>query len=262
MVKAYNFLASWQLFPEKCSYEYGQTPKSGICRIETLPDESALLMNINWVTQLNEAFVTAYKFIPDAQTYEFESKDVADEITAEISNSYNMKIELLKNKTVLLSAAYKILPNGYLEITQNGELANGKKYVNVEVYHKQMSVLPYASGVSGAVIRPTKEGVIRHQALTAMNEQTDMQLNQIREQIELLARQAQQIIRRKEVSMKFYEAKLNFKPLIGHEYHLYQNHDNSYLLSMVSPKEWGSSGPFKEFVASAKLLADHTWVEL
>ena len=31
---------------------------------------------------------------------------------------------------------------------------------------------------------------------------------------------------------------------------------------LVSPKEWGSSGPFKKFVAGVKLLADHTWMEL
>lgn len=219
-------------------------------------------MNVNWVTQLNEAFTTTYAFIPDDSVYEFETKEVAEQIKAAFIDSSTMKIDLLANNKPVLSALYEILPNGYLRVTQKGKLKEAKEYTNVEVYHKQMSVLPYASGVGSAVIRPTKEGVIRHQALTAMDEQTDMQLNQIREQIELLARQAQQIVRRKELSMKFYEAKLNFKPVIGHVYHLYQNHDNSFLLSMVGPKEWGGAGPFKDFIASAKLLADHTWSEL
>jgi hypothetical protein len=31
---------------------------------------------------------------------------------------------------------------------------------------------------------------------------------------------------------------------------------------MVSPQEWGGLGPFKAFIASAKLLADHTWMEV
>lgn len=31
---------------------------------------------------------------------------------------------------------------------------------------------------------------------------------------------------------------------------------------MVSPKEWGDKGPYKQFVAQVKLLADHTWVEI
>jgi hypothetical protein len=125
-----------------------------------------------------------------------------------------------------------------------------------------MSVLPYSTSVSGAVIKPTEEGVIRHKALTAMEEQTNMQLSQIRQQIELLALQAQEIQKRKELSVLIYSAKLSFTPVIGQVYYLYQKKDDSYLLSMVSPKEWGTSGPFKKAVASVKLMADHTWVEI
>lgn len=89
-----------------------------------------------------------------------------------------------------------------------------------------------------------------------------MQLDQIKQQIELLARQAQEIVKRKELSLMIYDAKLNFRPVIGQVYHLYQRKDDSYLLSMISPQEWGGSGPFKQFIASAKLLADHTWMEV
>jgi hypothetical protein len=31
---------------------------------------------------------------------------------------------------------------------------------------------------------------------------------------------------------------------------------------LVAPNEWGGAGPFKAFVSSVKLLADHTWVEV
>jgi hypothetical protein len=34
------------------------------------------------------------------------------------------------------------------------------------------------------------------------------------------------------------------------------------LLSLVAPKEWGTNGPFKQFLAAVQLLADHTWKEL
>ncbi|MFN9983278.1 MAG: DUF2452 domain-containing protein, partial [bacterium] len=132
------------------------------------------------------------------------------------------------------------MPNGYLRVTQQGELENGQAYTNMEYYHKQMSVLPYAASVSGAVIRPTEEGMIKHKALTAMEEQTNMQLDQIRQQIELLALQAQEIQKRKELSLMIYEAKLTFKPNIGQVYYLYQKNDDSYLVSLVSPKEWGA----------------------
>jgi hypothetical protein len=105
--------------------------------------------------------------------------------------------------------------------------------------------------------------VIRHKALTAMEEQTNMQLGQIRKQIELLALQAQEIQKRKELSLIIYTAKLNFAPVIGQTYYLYEKSDGSYLLSLVSPREWGGgAGPYKRFVAGVKLLADHTWMEM
>ena len=158
--------------------------------------------------------------------------------------------------------SYEILPNGYMKTTRQGKNPDGTIFINKEIYHKQMSILPYASSVSGVAIRPTNEGMIRHKALSAMEEQTNMQLDQIRQQIELLARQAQEINKRKELSLLIYDAKLGFKPQIGHTYHLYQKRDDSYMLSMVSPKEWGGSGPFKEFISTVKMLADHTWVEI
>ena len=96
-----------------------------------------------------------------------------------------------------------------------------------------------------------------------MEEQTNMQLTQIRQQIELLAIQAKEIQKRKELSMIIYEAKLNFAPVIGQRYFLYEEEEGKHLVSMVGPKEWGRKGhPFKSFVAEVKLLADHTWVEM
>jgi hypothetical protein len=96
-----------------------------------------------------------------------------------------------------------------------------------------------------------------------MEEQTNMQLAQIRKQIELLALQAQEIQKRKDLSMMIYGAKLNFAPVIGQVYYLYEKKDDSLMISMVSPKEWGGgSGPFKRFVAKVQLLADHTWNEI
>lgn len=120
------------------------------------------------------------------------------------------------------------------------------------------STLPYAHTVGGAVIKPNKEGVIRSRALNAMEEQTDMQLSQIKEQIDLLAKQAQEIQDRKELAAQIYQAKMGFKPEINHIYHLYINHEDQYILSMIGPKEW-QKPKFKEFINSVQLLADHTW---
>ena len=96
-----------------------------------------------------------------------------------------------------------------------------------------------------------------------MEEQTNMQLTQIRQQIELLAIQAKEIQKRKELSMIIYDAQISFVPVIGQTYYLYEKEDTSHLVSMISPKEWGrGKTPYKSFVAAVKLLADHTWKEV
>jgi len=108
------------------------------------------------------------------------------------------------------------------------------------------------------VIKPTKQGVIRSRALNAMEEQTDMQLAQIKEQIDLLARQAKEIQDRKDLAARIYEARIQFKPEINHIYHLYLDADDRHVLSMIGPDEWAKP-KFKDFLYSVKLLADHTW---
>jgi Protein of unknown function (DUF2452) len=262
MVQAYNFLASWQLFPEKGTYEHGERPKSGIYKIEAVPESKELLVYHNWVTLENQAFASNYKILADGNLNDFANLQLADKVQSEFPDGISFSIHFYKKGEVVLHVAHEILPNGYLKITQQGYKENGMSYTNAEVYHKQMSVLPYSASVSGAVIRPTEEGVIKHKALTAMEEQTNMQLEQIRKQIELLALQAHEIQKRKELSIMIYGAKLSFKPNIGQVYYLYEKQDDSFMLSLVSPKEWGQHGPFKKFVAAVQLLADHTWKEL
>jgi hypothetical protein len=262
MVKAYNFLAAWQLFPEKCEYSKGTAPKSGNYKIETDDRQHQLIITNNWVTFDNSAFFSEYHLTPDGTAHPFENQDFADTISGDITNASTMKVWFEKNGETILDVVKEIMPNGYLKITQKGIDAGGESFLNVEVYHKQLSVLPYASSVGSVAIRPTEEGAIKHKALLAMEQQTDMQLGQIREQIELLARQAQELRKRKELSLMIYEAKMSFTPIISQTYYLYEKHDGSHLLSLVNPKEWGGSGPFKQFVSGVKLLADHTWMEV
>ncbi len=259
--KAYNFLYSWQLIPEKCDYQKGVPPKSSIYKMESREGSDTITISLSWLTHDNQSFKTAYQFIPDGLEHPFEHTEVADTIQGEFIGSHILKIVAMRAGMLVWEVTKEIQPNGYMKLTQTG-VEEGAGYTNVQYYHKQLSVLPYASSVSGAVIKPTEEGMIKHKALTAMEEQTNMQLDQIRKQIELLAVQAHAIQKRKELSMMIYEASLKFKPNIGQVYHLYEKNDGSYMLSLVSPGEWGGAGPFKEFVSSVKLLADHTWMEL
>jgi len=119
-------------------------------------------------------------------------------------------------------------------------------------------LLPYAHTVGGAVIKPMDKGRMKGRAVAAMYEQTDMQLIQIKEQIDLLAQQARKLQDRVRISEEIYLADMSFEPLIGRIYFLYRRAGGESLLSMVSPAEWGKRPPFT-FVAEVKMLADHTW---
>jgi hypothetical protein len=262
MVQLYNFLASWQLFPEKGTYEYGERPKSGIYKIESPEGKKELIISHNWVTLDNQAFSAQYNIIGDGRLNAFDNLELADHAQTVFVDGITFEIHFYKKGEVVLHVVHEIMPNGYLKITQQGTKNDGTAFTNTEIFHKQLSVLPYSASVSGALVKPNEEGIIKHKALTAMEEQTNMQLTQIRKQIELLALQAQEIQKRKELSMMIYNAKLSFKPNIGQTYYLYEKKNGDHILSLIAPKEWGASGPFKKFIAAVKLLADHTWMEL
>ena len=119
--------------------------------------------------------------------------------------------------------------------------------------------LPFAVTVGGAVIKPEDMGREKGNAVTAMYEQTDRQMLQLREQMETLVAQARDLKKRQEVSEEIYEAAMSFRPVMGHTYHLYRRKiDGTPLISLVSPDEWGNRCPY-DFVATVKLLYDHTW---
>lgn len=262
MVKLYNFLGSWQLFPEKGNYEFGERPKSGIYKIESSENKKEITISHSWITIENQGFSSQYKVNAEGGPHPFEDKQLADEVQVFLVDSITFEMHFFRSGQLILHIVHEIMPNGYLRVSLQGFKDEGSSYTNTEVYHKQMSVLPYSASVAGAVIKPNEEGLIRHKALTAMEEQTNMQLEQIRKQIELLALQAQEIHQRKELSMLIYNAKLSFKPDIGQTYYLYEKQDDSHTISLISPKDWGAGMPYKKFVAAVQLLSDHTWKEL
>lgn len=120
-------------------------------------------------------------------------------------------------------------------------------------------LLSYATSVGGAIIKPEDRGKIKSRGISAMEKQTETQLKQIYGQIEILARQAKAIKDRVDISARIYLAEMNFEPLIGHTYFLYQKNNGKDVLSMVGPEEWGKSLPFSDFLAEVELLPDHTW---
>ncbi|MEJ7912492.1 MAG: DUF2452 domain-containing protein [Chitinophagaceae bacterium] len=259
MNSAYNFIGSWQLFPERGTYEWGNRPKSGLYQLETQTENKELTITQSWITLENEGFNFQYKIDAGGEQRPLVDPALGDSIRLTLMDNLNLEVSVFQGDKTTLKVKHSLLPSGYLQLEQQGFTPSGDEYQNIEVYHRQMSVLPFAASASDVVIKPTNEGMMRHKALMAMEEQTNMHLAQIREQVELLARQAQEIHQRKELAYLIYGAKLSFKPEIGQVYFLYQKRDDSHVLSMISPEEWGASMPFDSFVAAVQKLADHTW---
>lgn len=115
---------------------------------------------------------------------------------------------------------------------------------------------PHHSG--SAIIKPTDKGKIKGRAVAAMHQQTESQMGQIYEQMQLLANQAKSLQNRVELSERIYLTKINFEPLINHTYYMYEDAKGEDILSLISPEEWGRSSKMR-YLATVKLLADHTW---
>ncbi|GAB4491031.1 MAG: hypothetical protein OHK0019_10670 [Saprospiraceae bacterium] len=120
-------------------------------------------------------------------------------------------------------------------------------------------LLPYAHTAGSAVIRPEDKGRIRGNAMTAMYDQTGRQMEQLRQQMDTLVKQAKSLDNRMRVSEVIYQADIPFQPVIHHIYHLYQRKtDGTHVISMIAPSEWGRKTPYN-YLATVRLLGDHTW---
>lgn len=118
--------------------------------------------------------------------------------------------------------------------------------------------LPYAHTVGSAVIKPIDKKGMVGSSLAAVEEQAEMQLNQVREQLETLLKRAKEIKDRVAFSQQVYEADINFVPVVGETYHMYEKADGTYIMSLIAPWEWKKI-PYKSFTGSVQLLADRTW---
>ena len=139
-------------------------------------------------------------------------------------------------------------------------MAKGKRTFNPidpDKIAEDANLLPYGSSVSAPAFKAVETIKNKSLDVNAMEMQTDMQLDQIKQQIELLASQANKIQARKDLSTHIYNADMGFKPEINHNYFLYRRNDGSTVLSMIAPSEWRKC-PY-EFMNKVLLLADHTW---
>jgi len=133
-----------------------------------------------------------------------------------------------------------------------------KNPIHKDFVAENPGLLPYAHHLGSAIIRPIDKGKVKGVAMTAMYQQTGNQLNQLKEQIEVLVAQAQDLHDRIGISEMIYKADCGFKPMINQTYYLYEKEAEKWIMSMVSPSEWGKRSPYV-YIATVELFADHTW---
>ena len=149
--------------------------------------------------------------------------------------------------------------NTFFDEKQKQQFENFVNPIDADKIATNPGLLSYAHTVGGAIVIPTEKGIMKSKALAAMEQQTEMQLNQIKEQINLLAKQAKEIQSRTQISLEIYNADMGFEPLVNHTYFLYERtKTGEKVLSMIAPHQWGRSSKLA-FIAEVLLLADRTW---
>ena len=121
-------------------------------------------------------------------------------------------------------------------------------------------LVEFATNIGSGKVAPLEESSIRAHSHRAMNDQINIQMEQIFEQIRLLAKQVEGLKDRKRISEEIYLAKMTFEPVVGNTYYLYfNNQEKRKVLSMIGPTEWGTRGENLKYLAKVTLLGDRTW---
>ncbi len=111
-------------------------------------------------------------------------------------------------------------------------------------------LLPYGTNVSAPSIKPTDLTTFKKNGLDKVTKFFDRRYKEIVEQAETLQKSFL-------ITQTVYESKYRFEPIIGEIYHLYEDFDGGYSLSMISPSEWN-----KKHVYSVVLNSDMTWTKV
>jgi len=84
-------------------------------------------------------------------------------------------------------------------------------------------------------------------------------LSVIAEQVRFLQEQARKVLEDARINSLLHKTSCNFKKIPGKVYYVYKQRKNpdQEFISMISPQEWGASGP--EFVAAYRLEHDMSW---
>ena len=111
-------------------------------------------------------------------------------------------------------------------------------------------LLPYGSNIGAPPIKTTDLTPFKQNGLSKVEKVFDKRYRELVEQAETLQKSFL-------ITQTIYESKYNFEPIIGQLYHLYEDLEGGYSLSLIGPTEWN-----KKYVYSAVLNSDMTWTKI
>jgi hypothetical protein len=117
---------------------------------------------------------------------------------------------------------------------------------------------PIPLSIGSPVIRPEDKNKIRANAVEAMHHYANQEIGMLKKQADLIMQQVREIEGRLKISEQIYQSDMRFTPIVNQVYHLYEK-DDHFLLSLIGPDEWGRSKNSRKYIASVKLLGDHSW---
>jgi hypothetical protein len=127
-----------------------------------------------------------------------------------------------------------------------------------ESYAGPASLSPIPLSVGSVPIQAEDKGKIRANAVEAMHHYAQQEMDMLRKQADLIMQQVKDIENRLKISEQIYQSDMRFTPVVNQIYHLYKRSDY-FTLSLIGPDEWGKGGHKLDYVASVRLLGDHSW---
>jgi len=127
-----------------------------------------------------------------------------------------------------------------------------------ESYAGEAKLSPIPLSIGSPVIRPEDRNQIKTNAVEAMHHYANQEIGMLKRQADLIMEQVREIESRLHISEQIYQSDIRFTPVVNQIYHLYEK-DDHFLLSLIGPDEWGRSKNSRKYVASVKLLGDHSW---
>tara|TARA_B110000003_G_scaffold42848_2_gene40252 strand:- start:63244 stop:63639 length:396 start_codon:yes stop_codon:yes gene_type:complete len=112
------------------------------------------------------------------------------------------------------------------------------------------SLKPYGTSASAPVIKPLDTASWRNDGVDRVNKQFKSKFDELKKEYEDMMHQF-------EYNDLVYNAKFNFEPIIGEEYHLYRNKNSEPFLSIISPDQCN----FK-YLGSFRLNSQKMWEKI